>query len=255
MLPNGGYCDCENGQKRQDLDRRRKNDIAVREELRRATVQKNIQHRIETVPPRMRPFTFESYMLAIRRSFTDGDASKLEALEACRDFAAKMQLEIAGMPKHNLLLVGEVGTGKTGLSIPILRQGIQDGLRVAYMDFTVFMSECHAATIDDKEQAVMSMCKLDLLVIDDLGTAERRYGDKLKPESPDAIRVATQIINYRVQRFLPTVITSNLDIAGINEQFGQRLASRIVESSATLWVGGRDMRLDSQPQVGRPKRL
>ena len=87
----------------------------------------------------------------------------------------------------------------------------------------------------------------------DMGTAERKYGDKLKSESPDAIRVATQIINYRVQRFMPTVITSNLDIAGISEQFGQRLASRIVESSATLWVGGRDMRLDTQPHMGRPK--
>ncbi len=227
--------------------------MAVRDELRRAEARRKAKDRFDSVPPKMRPFTFESYYMALKRNYGDGDDSKMEALTTCKEFAAHFRVEWMGLPRYNLLMVGNVGTGKTGLTIPVLKSAVEAGSRVAYIDFTVFMSECHAADLNDKEASIQNVSKLDMLVIDDLGTAERLNGGKLKTESPDAIRVATQIINYRIQYLLPTIITTNLDLNGLTEQFGQRLASRIVEASAVVWVGGRDMRLDAQPQIGRPR--
>lgn len=256
IAPGGEYCHCDNGHKRRELDQRRANEAKVREELRAAKLAVEARESGQkAIPRRMRGFTFDSYMLAIQRNFQDGDQTKHDALLSCREYARNFSLMDRGAPVFNLVMVGDVGTGKTGLAIPILKAGIAQGLRVAYVDFSVFISECHAAELRDKERSILNLCELDLVALDDLGTTKRQAGGVLKAEAPDTIRIATQIIDYRMQRFLPTIITSNLDVTGLAAQFDPRLASRLIESSAVLWIGGRDMRIDSKLAPGEARRL
>lgn len=252
IAANGEFCHCDSGQKRADLDKRRLQELQVQAELRH-TQAVAIGRGEDTIPPKMRGFTFHSYRAAISRRFSDGDQSKSEALSMCIEYSGNFHLLVNSSPAFNLIMTGNVGTGKTGLTVPILKAGIKAGMSAGYIDFTIFMSRCHAAELNEKEKSILNVSALDILAIDDLGTAERSTNGKLKPESPDAIRVATQILNYRIQNMLPTLITSNLGVDGLSTQFGDRLASRLIESSFTVWVGGRDMRLDNVPSS--PPRL
>ena len=248
MAPNGDYCTCGMGESRRDLDARRKEEQQVQQELRAAALlQKRSSVTTDGIPAKFKPFTFESYRAAVSRNYGDGDDSKIEALGIVTQYSRNFHvLNFEKQPIYMLLMTGSVGTGKTGLTIPVLKAGIKAGLKVSYIDFALFMSECHASDLQTKERAILNLCSLDLLVIDDLGTAERTNGSALKPEAPDTIRVATEIVNARIQNFRPTIITTNLDAAGLGYQFGLRLASRLFESSVTVWVGGRDMRRDGQ---------
>jgi DNA replication protein DnaC len=79
--------------------------------------------------------------------------------------------------------------------------------------------------------------KVPVLFIDDLGDPDKR-----RLESDDKRDILFRILNHRLQDWAPTFITTNLNGLGISKQFGERIASRLVELCEWCKVGGADLR-------------
>ena len=71
-----------------------------------------------------------------------------------------------------------------------------------------------------------SLMDKDILAIDDLGTEPREiieYGNVLSP--------IIDLISYRYEHQLPTIITSNLTPQQISEVYGKRIGDRLKETT------------------------
>ena len=73
----------------------------------------------------------------------------------------------------------------------------------------------------------------DLLIIDDLG---------VEFSTQFTVSELHNIINTRILRCLPTIISTNLELADIEKQYSQRIASRIIGTSMPLRFCGNDIR-------------
>ncbi len=141
------------------------------------------------------------------------------AYEAARDYADK--------PSGWLVLKGSYGCGKTHLAAAIANRSIEWGRPVLFITVPDLLDHLRAAFgpgspagFDQRFEDVRSA---PLLILDDLGT-----------ESPTswAQEKLFQIVNYRYNARLPTVITTNHELEEITLRIRSRLAdpdlSRIV---------------------------
>jgi len=138
--------------------------------------------------------------------------------------AYRRALEMAkgAAPHHFLTLAGETGTGKTHLAIAIGREWLEGGRgRVLYVKVADVLDELRRG-YDDREPGEMSgfdrlmewLKHVDLLIMDDLGV------EKTTDWSSDKL---DSIIDYRYEKGLTTVLTTNL----APSQLGSRIESRL----------------------------
>ena len=86
-----------------------------------------------------------------------------------------------------------------------------------------------ARMAEDQGDRYDAATRAHFLIIDDLGTEQRilkRYGNEILP--------LTDLLLYRYEKMLPTVITTNLSHSQIAEQYGPRISDRIKEMCETL---------------------
>lgn len=155
-----------------------------------------------------------------------------------------------GREAQGLCLVGQVGTGKTHTAWMALAewclltgtepwtprsQGVegwsQAGPTVIFTRMTDLLDDLRPG--DGVRQRVRDCQHARLLVIDDLGaekasewTQERLYG----------------VIDHRYVNCLPLIVTSNLPLAKLAEQTGERVASRLAEMCSVVPMTGTDRR-------------
>ncbi len=134
-----------------------------------------------------------------------------------------------------LLISGGTGLGKTYTARCIQRRVLERGYSAAgytaYRLFSLFHSDRLGENVD--LDAVFSV---PLLVIDDLGT---------EPMTRNVtIEYFFDLLNERSSAGLHTVIATNLDFASINERYGERIHSRLMDTghSEKLIFRGRDIR-------------
>lgn len=136
----------------------------------------------------------------------------------------------------SLLLVGRTGTGKTHQAYGAIRALARSGAGVSW---TVTTAADLYATLRprhrvDSEEEFERFARAGLLVLDDLGAAK---GTEWNEE------VNYRLINYRYERELPTIVTTNVASAKIQEALGERVASRLVEMASRVLITGPDRRL------------
>lgn len=124
----------------------------------------------------------------------------------------------------DVLLSGSAGCGKTHLAVATLRHRLPEiaGLNVLFAtapEILLSIRSCFSKNSDEKA-LVDQFTARDLLIIDDLGA------DKA---TEWAVQTLYLIIDYRNREMRPTVITSNLGIQEIENQYGARIASRLAD--------------------------
>lgn len=146
----------------------------------------------------------------------------------------------------NLLIMGQVGVGKTFLSNCIAKALIDKQKNVLYYSSIEFFKMIGSALFtennydcsqEDRNAAtnlINHIINCDLLIIDDLGTeVTNRF-------------VESQIfdcINTRITLKKSTVISTNLSLNKIQEQYKDRIISRIIGNFEHVKLTGKDLRL------------
>jgi len=110
--------------------------------------------------------------------------------------------------KHNLLITGATGAGKTWLSCALSHSACRLGISAVYHRLPTLMQDLDLARHDGRYKKVMkSIANAELLVLDDLGIA---------PMTPEQLRDLLEIIDERYHKS-STLITSQLPVANWHE--------------------------------------
>jgi DNA replication protein DnaC len=166
--------------------------------------------------------TFDSFSL----EWYAQPAHYQQNLMAAQAFAAEVCAK--GQPK-NLLLYGSVGTGKTHLCSAIANQVLSAGLQVLYFKSSHLFSWLRSQMFDSEPGAKADPLELlyqaDLLVLDDLGTEGRT--DFVEEQ-------LFNLIDERIIRQKPWVISTNFLIEGLCNRYDERLTDRILGEAKRL---------------------
>lgn len=168
------------------------------------------------IPPRFRDrgfLTFDAQSPAQRRA--------LEMSEAYAEGFKSMFL-----PRGiSMIFVGRPGTGKTHLACAILNNLVPQGhygLYVTVIDAVRRVKDTWSKSSGELERdAIRRFVKPELLVLDEVGVQFGTEAEKL---------ILFEIINGRYEMVRPTIIVSNLDMKGVEDNLGYRVVDRLCEN-------------------------
>lgn len=130
----------------------------------------------------------------------------------------------------DVLLLGEVGAGKTHAAVALARLAHEAGRLVLFTHTLAFIDDLKP---DGDPQAMSRAVDADVLVLDDLGTErQREFG---------ADRISRLLVD-RYNACRPTIVTSNLDPSALEQQVGARVWSRLYEGALRVVAVGPDRR-------------
>lgn len=167
------------------------------------------------IPPRFKGKTFESFA-------ADGDKQK-KVLSVCQSYAINFHKHHAD--GRSLLLLGNVGTGKTHLAAAIADYVIRSyGFTALYR--TVYGILQHVKGSFDKEaeynesEAFQAFIDPELLIIDEVGATKTTEFEQ---------QTLFNIINGRYEQQIPTIVISNLMPEELVQALGERCVDRLRE--------------------------
>ncbi len=141
--------------------------------------------------------------------------------------AYKAAKSYAGDPDGWLVLMGDVGSGKTHLAAAIANHRTSRGLPALFVVVSDLLDHLRSTYAPDSpityDAMVQRIRTAPFLVLDDLGT---------QTATPWAREKLFQIVNHRYNDRLPTVFTSSQEMDDLT-QADPRLASRLIDTSLT----------------------
>ena len=139
----------------------------------------------------------------------------------------------------SILMFGQTGLGKTHLSLAIANKVLEKGYGVIYDSaINILRSiEKEHFSHDHSSEMIDLVMDTDLLILDDLGT---------EYETPFYNATIYNIINTRLNRRKPSIISTNLDFSGISRRYDKRVMSRIISEYSCLEFKGEDVRLQKR---------
>ena len=151
------------------------------------------------------------------------------SLKACKTFAEKFTT--LSKQKGGLIMVGNVGTGKTHLAIAIGQALLAKDLTVKYLTIGRLIRAVRD-TWGSKEQSEEDIYynlsrNYELLIIDEIGVQNCSENEK---------SILFEVINARYEEQKPTILISNLDVTEIEHVVGQRVFDRISEGGGNRIV-------------------
>ena len=152
-------------------------------------------------------------------------------LNFCKGYAANFKKD-----SSSLLMTGSTGLGKTHLSLAIANEVINRGFGVIYSSTQNMISNMEKGKFKsffDCNPSEKYYSECDLLIIDDLGT---EYSTSFSSA------VIYSVINSRIMRRRPTIISTNLSMRELEKYYNQRMVSRIIGNNIRLEFLGTDIR-------------
>lgn len=180
--------------------------------------------------------TFEDFKLSYYsdKAESSHDASPrermAEILEFCRQYADNFDRRAP-----SVLMTGQTGLGKTHLSLAIVGKVIEKGYSVLYNSAQNFFRELQNERFGKSGSSAFEnmMLECDLLVIDDLGA---------EFSTSFTVSALYNIVNTRINTGLPTIISTNLTLTEIENQYSNRISSRFIGEYSLLFFEGNDIR-------------
>ncbi len=151
-------------------------------------------------------------------------------LEYCKCYADDFDTESESLYMH-----GATGLGKTHLSLAIANIVAEKGYRVIYDTAHNILSSLEREKFSynntgEKEKEILDC---DLLIIDDLGS---------EFSTQFTVAAIYNIVNTRMNRSKPVIISTNLTEKELEEKYTQRVTSRIIGNYVSLLFIGKDIR-------------
>ena len=140
--------------------------------------------------------------------------------------------------RHNVLITGPTGIGKTWLGCALGQQACRDGLTALYLRLPRFLQELPMAKGDGRYGKLLTtLAKTDVLILDDWGLA---------PLSDENRRDLLEIVEDRHDR-RATIITSQLPVELWHDALGEptladAILDRLVHHAYKIALHGESMR-------------
>lgn len=138
----------------------------------------------------------------------------------------------------NLFFHGRTGLGKTHLSLSIANEVIKKGYNVVYGSVNRFFAKIETEKFgrNNDTYTLDTLCSADLLILDDLG---------MEFATSFTNSVLYTIIDTRICKGLPTIISSNLSLDELRDKYHESIVSRIIGTYEALEFLGKDVRQSS----------
>lgn len=192
------------------------------------------QRRITDLLSRAGGYGFREFSLD---TFPGDDDEGQRAKEVAREWLDRF---LEG-DRANLLLFGNAGTGKSGLAWSLIRITCEHGQEALFLPFEDYLFDLREAIRDKSYTVNRRGYTVPLLALDDLG--------RERPTDYAREQLST-LIQRRIDRALPTIVTSNyspaelvLRIGHDDRRIGQRLVSRLTQDAVGFRFTGPDRRL------------
>lgn len=205
------------------IEEERQGEEAKRAQQRREEWYRYVAACIEKagIPPRFQGKTLDSF-------HAENDEQRTAA-EVCGRYVADFKENLqAG---RCLVLCGTVGTGKTHLACGILYALASKGARVLYITVAELLRTLRSSwgtrAKESEAEILDRLCKLDLLVLDEVGC---QYGSEAEKVQ------LFDVINSRYNAIKPTIVLSNLDGVGMAAYLGERAVDRLCENGGRMLV-------------------
>ena len=167
--------------------------------------------------------------------FNKLDYSNLDKVAGLKEMINYYKRTPLNKVTKGVYLQGDVGRGKTMLACAIFNNYLGQG-RLRFIVVDELIRRIKEAFNSERDFDISKYMEADLLILDDLGaekTTEFVEGE------------IYNVINYRYNKKLPTIITSNInwqDLPNKYEMNGKRIASRISEMCGSFNLNGKDYR-------------
>lgn len=128
-----------------------------------------------------------------------------------------------------IFMMGNTGLGKTHLSLAIAKELIKKGFSVIYNSVPEILRTLSAEQFsknDGDSMPVVEDC--DLLILDDLGAEH---------SSEYSASMVYQLINSRLSKNKPIIVSTNLDMSEIKARYHDRIWSRLFSMRVLLFYG------------------
>lgn len=168
-------------------------------------------------------------------SYYKNDEETLEQMKYVFETCVMYAKEFALKNAPNLLLYGRTGLGKTHLSLSIANEVIKKGYNVVYGSVNNFFAkiEYEKFSKGNDTYTLDLLCDADLLILDDLG---------MEFATSFTNSVLYTIINTRICRDLPTIISTNLSPDELRDKYHESIVSRMVGNYISFKFLGQDIR-------------
>lgn len=171
---------------------------------------------------------------AFRKKTFKNFETKNETLKAAKNMAisyCKKFNEIRDTESNSIAYLGQVGAGKTHLSIAIANELMKQNIGVRYMQYREDITRIKQLIRFEEDYAkeVNKFKTATVLLIDDLykgATYTNRQGYEMVNEAD--LRATFEIINYRYLKKLPIIVSSEFGADRLLE-FDEAIGSRILQ--------------------------
>lgn len=182
--------------------------------------------------------TFESLDMRYYTGTTNKGLSVKDIMSHCVGYC-KNYAESFTPGAENLLLIGGAGRGKTHMASSIGHAVINKGYSVVYESAQNIVNAFEMERFGKgTEVDTARYMECDLLIIDDLGT---------EFNTSFTLSALFGLINHRIINSFSTIITTNLGFAEIEENYKERICSRLRgEYTALVFCGGDIRRLKKE---------
>lgn len=193
------------------------------EELRKQMARDRLERRLGAamIPPRFAGKSFDDYRATGKQA---------KVLDVCREYAENFRDHYnAG---RCLLLVGNVGTGKTHLASAIAEHIIREhGAMAVYRTLHSLMQYVKGSFDNHSEyteaQAYEALVSPQLLIIDEIGSTKQTEFEQA---------TLFNVINGRYEQQVPTLVISNLMPTELEKALGDRVMDRLRENGGLCLV-------------------